>query len=514
MRAAIRSALGLLTDHNLDAGRGARAALITSDGRSLTFDEVHALSCRFAGRLLDQGVRREQRVLLIMDDSPAFWAAFLGAARIGAVPVPLNFLAREEDFRYFLEDSYAALAVVNRGFLPKIEAHAAALGVPLLTQAPAGEHLDLDDWLRDGPDHVDHANTHAEDMAFWLYSSGSTGRPKGVVHAHKDVAFTCERYAEQTLQLSDADRTFSTTKLFHAYGLGNGLTFPLYCGATAIQLAGRPTPDACIRTLAAQRPTVLFSVPALYNAMLADPALSKADLSALRLGVSAAEALPPEVWRQWRARTGTEILDGIGSTEMLHIYCSNRPGRVKPGSSGAPVPGYALQLRDGDSGEVLSTPEAVGDLWVKGGSALAWYWHNQAKTRAAFQGEWFFTGDRYRRAEDGSYTYEGRADDMIKVKGLWVSPIAIENRLIEHAQVREAAVVGVSREGFQRVRAYVILEPGSVGDEALTEALQAWCKEALLRYQYPHEVVFVEDFPRTATGKVQRFRLRDQAAAS
>lgn len=508
MAASIRSTVGLLTDRNLDAGRGGDTALIAPDGRALTFRDAHALACRFGARLLDRGVRREQRVLLVMDDSPAFWAAFLGAVRIGAVPVPLNFLARDEDFAYFLRDSYAALAVVDAAFLPKIDAHARALDVPIVTPAPKAGHHDLDDWLRDGPDHIDPADTHPEDMALWLYSSGSTGRPKGVVHTHQDVAYTCEHYAEQTLGLRAADRTFSTTKLFHAYGLGNGLTFPLYTGATAIQLGGRPTPAACIEAIATHRPTVLFSVPALYNAMLADPTLPAADLTSLRLGVSAAEALPADVWRRWHKRTGTEILDGIGSTEMLHIYCSNRPGEVIPGSSGRPVPGYELQLRDGDTGEGIASPEAVGDLWVKGGSALASYWHNRQKTRAAFAGEWFFTGDRYRRSADGAYTYEGRADDMIKVKGLWVSPIAIENRLIEHDAVREAAVVGVERDGFRRVRAYVILDGDARGTEALTQALQAWCKDALLRYQYPHEVAYVDDFPRTPTGKVQRFKLR------
>jgi benzoate-CoA ligase len=512
MSRSIQSAAGLLTDRNLEAGRGKAVALVGPDGAALSFAQVHASCCRFAARLADRGVRREDRVLLVMDDSPAFWAAFLGSIRIGAVPVPVNFLAREEDFRYFLEDSYARLAVVDRPFLPKVENHARALAVPVATSSPDSDQIDLDEWLRDGPDHVDHVSTHPEDMALWLYSSGSTGRPKGVVHTHEDVAFTCEHYAVQTLELTASDRTFSTTKLYHAYGLGNGLTFPLYCGATAIQLGGRPRPAACIRTIADQRPTVLFSVPALYNAMLADPSIGDADLSSLRVGVSAAEALPAEVWRQWRERTGTEILDGIGSTEMLHIYCSNRPGQVAPGSSGTPVSGYELQLRDDVTGQVLEEPESVGNLWVKGGSALAYYWHNKQKTRAAFHGSWFFTGDRYRRSAEGSYSYEGRADDMIKVKGLWVSPIAIESRLIEHESVREAAVVGAPREGLQCVCAFVILESGVDGNEGLVETLQQWCKAALLRYQYPHEVLFVEDFPRTATGKVQRFKLRDLAA--
>jgi acyl-coenzyme A synthetase/AMP-(fatty) acid ligase len=264
-----------------------------------------------------------------------------------------------------------------------------------------------------------------------------------------------------------------------------------------------------LEVIEAHRPTVLFSVPALYNAMLAHPDMAKRDLSSLRVNTSAAEALPAEVWRRWRDRTGTEILDGIGSTEMLHIYCSNRPRRCVPGSSGTPVPGYELQLRDPDRVGVVLEGEAEGELWVSGDSALAHYWHNSDKTKQSLQGRWFFSGDRYRRDADGNYWYEGRADDMIKVKGLWVSPVEIENRLIEHDAVREAAVVGVPRGGLTTIVAHVIPTEGHHGDDALTRSLQDWCKAELLRYQYPHEVAYVDDLPRTATGKVQRFKLRD-----
>ncbi|HSK89958.1 MAG TPA: benzoate-CoA ligase family protein [Euzebyales bacterium] len=502
--------ISLLTDGNLEAGRGERTALITDAGDTVTFAEVHALTCRFAARLRDRGVRRGERVVLVMDDSPRFHAAFLGSIRAGAVPVPVNFLARASDFGYFMEDSYAVLAVVDAPFLDKVGAEAEALGVPVLVGG-AGDTDDgdtVDAWIADGPDHVDPVVTHRDDPAFWLYSSGSTGRPKGVVHLQHNVATTCERYAVQVLGLTEHDRGFSTTKLFHAYGLGNGLTFPLHTGATAVQLAGRPAPDRVLATIEAHRPTVLFSVPALYNAMLAHPDIDKRDLSSLRIGTSAAEALPADVWRRWHERTGTEILDGVGSTEMLHIYCSNRPGACRPGSSGTPVPGYELQLRDPDGAGVTAAGEAEGELWVSGDSALAHYWHQHDKTRRSLQGRWFFSGDRYRRDADGVYWYEGRADDMMKVKGLWVSPIEIENRLIEHDAVREAAVVGVPREGSTAIIAYVILGSGHTGDDALTADLQDWCRDALLRYQYPHEISYVDDVPRTATGKVQRFRLR------
>ena len=508
---ALASQVALLTDHNLEAGRGEQTAIITDDGTRVTFGEVHVMASRFAARLRDSGVRREERVVLVMDDSPRFHAAFLGTIRAGAVPVPVNFLARSDDFRYVMEDAYAVMAVVDAPFLPAVEPHADRLGVRVVTGGVPDVTDSVEAWTADGPEHVDPVRTHRDDMAFWLYSSGSTGRPKGVVHTHKDVAFTCEQYAEKVLGLRSDDRTFSTTKLFHAYGLGNGLTFPLWTGATAIQLAGRPTPEAALDRIVDHRPTVLFSVPALYNAMLASPRIDEVDLSSIRIGASAAEALPAEVWRRWRDRTGTEILDGIGSTEMLHIYCSNRPGQVAPGTSGTPVPGYELQLRDPDTGEVLDEPEAEGALWVRGGSSLAYYWHNSEKTQACLQGAWFFSGDRYRRRADGTYAYEGRADDMMKVKGLWVSPIEIENRLIEHPAVSEAAVVGIDVDGFTQVRAHVILRDGQVGDDELTAQLQGWCKEALLRYQYPHEVEYVDDFPRTATGKVQRFMLRADA---
>ncbi len=498
--------ISLLTDRNLEAGRGDKVAVITDDGTPVTFAEVHRLACRFAARLRDHGVRREERVLLVLDDSPRFHAAFLGCLRAGAVPVPVNFLMRPEDFGYFLEDSYAVLAVVDAPFVPAVAPHAARLGVPLLVGGGEDGSLTVEAWLAEGPEHVDAVVTHPDDPAFWLYSSGSTGRPKGVVHLQHDVAVTCEQYAVQTLGLREDDVTLSTTKLFHAYGLGNNLTFPLYVGATAVQMAGRPAPDKALATVERHRPTVLFSVPALYAAMLAHPDLAMRDLSSVRLAVSAAEALPAATWQRWLAATGQEILDGVGSTEMLHIYCSNRAGSCRPGTSGFPVPGYDLQLRDFDDSVIEG--EGTGDLLVKGDSVLALYWHQHEKSRATIRGAWFFSGDRYRRDAEGAYTYEGRADDMMKVKGLWVSPIDIENRLVEHDAVREAAVVGIDRDGHTTIKAYVILREGHGGDDALTATLQTWCKEALLRYQFPGEIDYVDDFPRTTTGKVQRFMLR------
>lgn len=497
----------LLLDRNLEAGRGDRVALVTHEGEEVSYADLAARTHRVAARLRALGVRREQRVVFVLDDTPAFVASFLGAMRIGAVPIPTNFLARPDDFAYFLDDAYAEVAIVDAVFLEPLKPFLAARPhVKLVVangDAPEGAES-LDAWMKDGDAEVEAVATHPDDMAFWLYSSGSTGRPKGVVHSHADIAYACEHYGRSIIETTADDVCFSTTKLFHAYGLGNGLYFPLWVGARAVYLTGRPAPDRALEKVRAHGPTLLFSVPTLYNAMLRDASFEDTDFSTVRLGVSAAEPLPPEVWRRFHERTGVEILDGIGSTEMLHIYCSNRAGGVKPGTSGTAVPGYELEIRD-EAGQVLGRGSS-GELFVRGGSALSFYWHQPAKTRRALQGAWFATGDRYHQDEDGAFSYEGRVDDMMKVGGLWVSPIEIENRLMEHDTVREAAVVGVEVGGLMRIKAFVIAS-GEVSDD-LPETLRQWCKGALQRYQFPHLVEFVEDFPRTATGKIQRFALR------
>lgn len=318
------------------------------------------------------------------------------------------------------------------------------------------------------------------------------------MHRYASIEASVTHYAKGVLGITSEDVFYSTTPLFHAYGLGNGLWFPMAVGAKVVLSTGRPTPDVLLDRVRKHRPTLYFSVPALYAALLATPETDQVDWSSVRQGVSAAEGLPGEVGRQFKQRTGVEILDGIGSTEMLHIYCSNRPGRVAWDSSGTPVDGYALAI-----------DEESGELSVRGPSMLLGYHHQVARTRAKLRGDWFATGDLYRR-QGVNYVYEGRVDDMMKVGGLWVSPIDIENRLIEHPAVSEAAVVGVSQEHRSRICAHVILAQGHDGDEALIAELQAWCKAALLRYQFPHLVCFVDDFPRTATGKIQRFKLRDQ----
>jgi benzoate-CoA ligase family protein len=498
-----------LLDANLEAGREAKTAIITADDRELTYGDVYAATNRVAQRLRDLGIRREERILLVLDDTPAFPASFLGAMRIGAVPIPSNFLARPQDFGYFLDDSYAVAAVVDAAFVDKVGPEVAdRQGVRLIVaNGESGDFDSLDEWLASGDVEVTPAPTHPDDMAFWLYSSGSTGPPKGVVHRHANVLATCESYAVPTLGIDAEDVVFSSTKMFHAYGLGNNLTFPMSVGATSVYSTGAPTPERLLERVRSHAPTLYFSVPALYAAILAHAEFDAIDWSSVRLGISAAEPLPPGTWRRFQERTGIEILDGLGSTELLHIYCSNRPGEVEPGSSGTPVAGYEIEIRDENAAPVADGE--AGELWVRGPSALSFYWHQTERTRQKLSDGWFASGDRYHQSASGKFVYEGRVDDMMKVGGLWVSPIEIENRLMEHQDVHEAAVVSVMVDDLARIKAVVILSEGVEPTDQLVTGLQDWCKEALLRYQYPHLVEFVDDFPRTATGKIQRFKLRE-----
>lgn len=504
-----------ILDRHLERGLEGKLAVRWAGG-GLTYGELFRRVCAFGRALKALGVRREERVLLILDDTWAFPVAFLGAIRLGAVPIPVNPLLHPEEYRYFLEDSYAQVVVADEAALPKAqEALRGRKGVRLIAFAAdppeEGEAFRLEELLEAHAGELSPADTHRDDMAFWLYSSGSTGRPKGVVHLQHDIPYTCETYAKHVLKIQEGDTTFSASKLFHAYGLGNNLSFPYWVGAGTVLLQGRPTPDRVLDTIERFRPTLFFTVPTLYNAILNHPGAEGRDLSSVRLCVSAAEPLPPEVWRRWKETFGLIILDGIGSTEMLHIYCSNTVDALKPGSSGKPVPGYELRLLSPEGQPV--PPGEAGDLWVKGDSALAFYWHQHEKTKRSLQGDWFYTGDRYRVDEEGFYWYEGRSDDMIKVKGLWVSPIEIENTLMEHPAVREAAVVGIQVEGLTRIKAFVILKEGYAPGDALTKELQEWCKTRLRPYQYPEFVAYVEDFPRTVTGKIQRFKLRELGEA-
>ncbi len=498
-----------LLDANLDAGRAEKPALLTAEG-AMSYGELASLTGAVAAYLSELGMRREQRVLMILDDSPAFPATFLGAMRIGAVPVPVNPMDRVDNYAYYLDDSYAKVLVVESSLLPALESELAGrpdLHVLVVDGEPGpytGFYAAIGEFegVLEAP-----LDTHREDMAFWLYSSGSTGRPKGVVHAHGDIAVTVDQYARNILRIDERDVCYSTTKLFHAYGLGNSLSFPLSVGACSTLVKGRSSPDRIFETVSRVRPTLFFSVPALYAAMVKAPGGSEVDFSSVRACVSAAEALPAAVLARWQAMTGVPILDGIGSTEMLHIYCSNTLDDLAPGTSGRPVPGYELRLVDEHGLDVR--PGEPGDLMVRGESCAAYYWHQREKTRYCMRGEWFHSGDRYVVDGEGHYVYQGRSDDMIKVGGLWVSPADVEGCLVRHPAVSEAAVIGVRVEDLSRIKAFVICTERPEDPDALAEQLRQWCKGNLRRYEYPHVVEFVEDLPRTPTGKVQRYKLRE-----
>jgi len=495
----------LLLDENLDAGRGDKVAIHGGD-EHVTYAELFARACRFTSLLRGIGVDRGKRVLVVLDDCPWLPAAFLGTMRAGAVPIPANPYYRKEDYEYFLDDSGAKAVVVGGACTEVVLAATDGRVDParvFCTDGARDGAADLVSSTAGLPAEVPPADTHRDDPAFWLYSSGSTGRPKGVVHLQHDIRYTCETYARHVLGIDEGDTTFSTTKLFHAYGLGNSLSFPYSVGAATVLLAGRATPEAVFATVARFRPTLFFSAPTLYNALLrADD--GGADFSSVRLCISAAEPLPSEIWTRWKERHGVVILDGIGSTEMLHIYCSNTVGDVTPGSSGRPVPGYELKLVE-DSQEVIGP--GVGDLYVRGDSALAEYWSQPERTRDSLRDGWFYTRDRYRRDDGERYWYEGRTDDMFKVNGLWVSPATVEAALLEHPAVAESAVVATTVEGLQRGKAFVVLADRAEVDQ--TE-LREFCSLRLHRYEVPDVYVFVDDLPKTLTGKIQRFLLRDR----
>jgi benzoate-CoA ligase family protein len=497
-----------LIDGNLEAGRGDKTAIYFAD-EQLTYRDLFNRVCAIGRALRVLGVAQEQRVLLILSDTPAFPVAFFGAMRIGAVPVPVNPLYKASDYRFFLEDSYARVVITETAYLDKLSEALVDYDEPvsvIVTDGVAPNAYALTELLAAHSGELSPASTHRDDIAFWLYSSGSTGKPKGVVHLQRDIPATCDAYARHVLQLTERDIVFGRV-LFHAYGLGNALSFPFSCGAATVLAPGRPTPHGLLAAIERYRPTVLCLVPTLYNAILNDETAAAYDLSSLRLCISAAEPLAPETWRRWKESFSQVILDGIGSTELLHIFCSNTLAAHKPGSSGKPVPGYELRILD-DEGRPAAAGE-TGNLFVKGASAAPFYWHQREKSCRTMQGEWTATGDRYRADEDGFYWYEGRADDMLKVGGEWVSPIEMENVLLEHPAISEAAVVGIPVEGVTRIRAVLILAAQQTPSAALKEELQEWCKARLQRFQYPHRIDFVAELPKTATGKIQRFKLRE-----
>jgi benzoate-CoA ligase len=488
---------------NVAEGRGRLTAIVTDDGET-TYGELDLLVRRFAAALERLGVHRGDRVALVLPDTPLFSICFWGSIAAGAVAVPLNTLLKPEKLKAILADCEPRLLVFDAGLVD---------GFAIANDACAGwQSAQAQKRVADTPPAAGYAETHRDGFAFLLYSSGTTGEPKGVVHLQHDPWVCCRTYGEQVLGVRPGDRCFSVAKLFFAYGLGNAQYFPYDVGASAALFPGRPTPEAVFEQVRRHRPTLFFGVPTAYAQMLAamDRGVA-ADFSSVRLCASAGEALPASVFERWREKTGLEILDGIGSTEICHMFLSNRSGALRAGSSGIPVSGYELRIVDESGND--AAPGAIGDLLVRGDSTMAFYWNKHEATKKTLEGDWIRTGDRYRRDADGYYWHAGRGDDMLKVGGIWVSPVEVEAALIAYPSVLECAVVGEEdADGLVKPHAFVALRP-ETDSEGLVEALQAFAKDKLEPYKCPRWITFLPELPKTATGKIQRYLLRQKQGA-
>jgi 4-hydroxybenzoate-CoA ligase/benzoate-CoA ligase len=503
-----------LIDRNIERGNAGRTALI-DDAGSYTYAELAERVNRAGNALVGLGLAQEMRVAMAMLDTVDFPSVFFGAMKAGLVPIPLNTMLTAKDLGYMLRDSRARAVVVTEDLYPRIkEAAADAPHLRHIVVSGKDGHGNkrLDELMAGASASLAPARTQCDDVAFWLYSSGSTGSPKGVMHLHNDLVPTAALWGLGVLGITQEDVSYSAAKMFFAYGMGNSLTLPLYMGGTAAVTAQRPTADGVMAMLKKHRPTIFYGVPTLYGAILADPLNGRAGGSdRLRVCVSAGEALPEDVGKKWKERFGADILDGIGSTEMLHIFLANRPGEVRYGTTGKPVPGYQAKLLDED-GRPCKQGE-IGELVVNGPSAAIGYWNQRDKTRNTFRGPWTHTGDKYTVDADGYFHYCGRTDDMLKVGGNWVSPFEVEATLIAHPKVLEAAVVGHEDEkGLTKPRAFIVLKDAGADRPALTKELQDFIKAKLAPYKYPRWIEYVDSLPKTATGKIQRFKLRQPAA--
>jgi benzoate-CoA ligase family protein len=523
-------------DRNVDEGRGADVAIECGDAR-ITYGEVLHKVNRLGNALRRLGVRPEERVLLLLLDGPEFVYSFFGAIKIGTVPIPLNTQWRPADYQHVIHDSRAAVLIVHAELLPQIEKiplaarrsirHVIVVGSAESTHTHT--HTVFGVLLAQGSSELEAEPTSRDAPAFWLYSSGSTGAPKGCVHLHHDMVVCAELFGKGVLGIQPTDRCFSVAKLFFAYGLGNALYFPFAVGATTILWPGAATPQNVYAVIERHKPTLFFSVPTGYGmllahsrpepraggsevgAELAPPAgptkVGPYDLSSIRLAVSAGEALPAALYERFKERFGIDIIDGIGSTETLHMFISNRRDAIRPGSSGLLVRGYEARLLD-DGGAAVPAGE-MGHLWIKGDSVCAAYWNQHEKTKSTIEGHWIRTGDKYTQDKDGFYWYAGRSDDMLKVGGQWVSPVEVENALVAHVSVLECGVVGCEdRDGLVKPIAFVVLREGVASSPELGHELQQFVRERLAEYKRPRWVEFVAALPKTATGKIQRFRLR------
>lgn len=515
-------------DKNIAEGRGEKTA-VYYEGNAYSYAQIAELAHRIGNGLLELGVDMEQRIALLLLDSPQFAAAFFGTIKMGAVPVPLNTLLRPADYVYLLNDSRARVLLVHatlwqniQHILPQLKylRHVVIVnntgervrGTSSSADARSSQSLhDFDTWIARASPDLQPAETSKDDSAFWLYSSGSTGFPKGCVHLQHDMVYCTEYYAKGILDIQESDITFSAARLYFAYGLGNNLYFPFSVGASAVYYPDRPLPEEMFKVIEQYRPTIFFGVPTLYASMLSLPDVEKRfDCSSLRLCVSAGEALPADILRRWEQAFHVPILDGIGSTEILHIFISNRKGDIRPGSSGRLVPGYEALITDEDGRPVPRGD--IGNLLIRGDSTAAYYWNKHEKTKNTIVGSWIHTGDKYYQDNEGYFWYCGRSDDMLKVGGQWVSPIEVENTLIMHPAVLEAAVVGVfDKENLVKPKAFIVLQAGQVPSNELAEELKSFVKQHIAPFKYPRYIEFVHTLPKTATGKIQRFLLRDTA---
>ena len=498
MEKSIFNVTSELLDQN-ELLRGDKVAIRCKDEK-VTYKELRENVDRFANVLKSLGVKPTERVMILLPDSPAFFYAFLGSIKYGAWAVPVNTMLNESDYEYMLENSEARVLVTTA------ESKAAKIRTNHLCYKLFCDN-GLESLMKNAPPEFEPYPTQKEDIAFWLYSSGSTGRPKGTPHRHIDMVHSADNYGAKVLKLEEKDVCFSVSKLFFAYGLGNGMFFPLRAGASVVQLSTPPSPDSVLDTVATYKPSIFFGVPTQYNSVLKKPNTAES-FKSVRMCISAGEALPPEIFSKWKELTGLEILDGIGSTEALHIFISNLPGDVKPGASGKVVPGYEAKIVD-DLGNEVPAGEP-GQLIIRGDSVTTGYWMRpDENAEKVLPDGWFKTGDMYVQ-EDGYFTYQGRGDDMLKVGGIWVSPVEIENVLLEHKAVSEAAVVGHDVEGLSKPFGYVALneEYKTKSDEQLSEELLQFVSERLPKFKWLRAVYFIDELPKTATGKIQRFKLR------